>query len=207
MAHVRAFPIVVTVAALVTGACASGPSPRATDPAQRMDAAYAALARDDFQAATQELYAVVSRCEQDAETRRALLVLASAELDASNPGGSPHVAARLTDLYLGFPDVDPEQRVVARTLHRLATRLETLVPPGEEAAAGDTALSRLDICAFQGQTGKDGPGDPQAAAPWVQAVSDRSTSLRHRVHELEAELERITQLLTNGTVPADGGAR
>lgn len=187
---------------LVTGACAAGPSRRLADPSDRMRAAYAALERDDFANATQQLWAVTYRCEQDEETRRALLVLAAAKLDTGNPTGSPHDAARLTEVYLGLPDTDPPQRVLARTLHRMAVLLEASSPSGPGGDYTDPALAGLGACVLLAQPESVEPPDmatDTASAPWARAMTAHSAALRRRVHELEAEIERITQLLTDGT--------
>jgi len=126
------------VMSLVVTACASLPHEEVSppvfipEPQQRYSSAVAALNRTDFADARPDLEWLVSRCEAGRRGRTALLLFASAELDARNPRRSPAEAARLAGAYLRLPWADPEELPLARTLYLMAVDLE---PPAEAAAS------------------------------------------------------------------------
>jgi hypothetical protein len=191
-----------------------------SEPETRYTRAVLALDRRDYQAAREDLAWLVGRCEAGPSGRRALLLLASAELDVRNASGSAGEAARLAKAYLDLsPPEDPEAPI-ARTLYLLA--MDLVGAPGyvphQVDASGAGAVSvaeRFEEC--------DATGRPQASvvAPehlgtttgariaGLQAELDaRTDSLSEaraglaaqaqKIQELEAEIERIRRLLRGG---------
>jgi hypothetical protein len=164
-----------------------------------------ALEHDDFAGATQQLGAVASDCAEGSGAGPALLLLAAAELDTGNPGGSPVAAAGLAARYLLVADATDEDRILARTLYRVATHLETLVLPGRDAGDGSPESDPISgSCAHAAPAEETmlmealGP----AAAPWLLHLESERGALHRRVEELQAEIDRIDGLLTSSVTPA-----
>lgn len=209
----------LAVAATLSSACtlrSTGSGP--TDPTVHARRAVEALERDAFAAARYELYWLAARCEAGEEGRRALLLLAAIELDPNNPYGSPHTAASAAARYLLLPDAELDQLPFARSLYRIAVDLggapsvTSDTPPTGALLAGryDTCAPGTEVV----QTPKTLPSTPEVTkADRAQALraslDERVDSLeslelrvaagRARIAELEAELERITALLKEGT--------
>lgn len=206
------------VAALSCAACATipGPAPGSlatrgspADLGTREHRALTALAQEDFAAARGDLLWIASRCEAGEPRMRALLLLAAADLDPTNSGGSPRAAAVASAAYLLSDDASPDRLPVARALFRLAADRGALDP----GVRGDPAAALVELavsCASD-------TGDPSRGLPSVpstslaerigaleEALSIRSDSLsvvNHRVGALEAELQRIASILRDDALP------
>jgi hypothetical protein len=214
-------PIMLVFAASSLSACALGtPRPDHSDPEYRARRAFDALHLDAFPVARNDLQWLAARCEAGARGRRALLLLAAAELDPENRHGSPHRAARAAASYLLLPDADGEHVPLARALYRLAID-GGATPADAQALAGEDGplfAGRFDTC------DADGPVDSTLSLPTtpietsaarmqaleasVLALRTESDSLRVRAEQLETELERISELLREGgRARATGGRR
>jgi hypothetical protein len=210
-----AFAVAATLSSGCTLRSASGGP---TDPTVRARRAAEALERDAFAAARYELYWLAARCEAGDVGRRALLLLAAIELDPNNPYGSPHAAASAAARYLLLPDAEPEQLPLARSLYRIAVDLGgSPSVPGDAPLDGALVAGRYDTCAIGTavvETPRTLPSTPditradraqalQASlverADSVESMELRVAAWRARIAELEAELERITALLKEGT--------
>lgn len=181
--------------------------------------AVAAVDRADFSAAKPDLEWLVGRCRAGEEGRRALLLMASAELDVRNPGGSAAEAARLARAYLELPWGDETEVPIARSLYLLALDLEAVpgyVPHQVSATASAVPLAaRFDHCDGGGEARRSeeppvlaGPTTGQRFANLRFELDARSDSLSLarasvsaqalKIEELEAEIERIRKLLRGG---------
>jgi hypothetical protein len=215
----------VLVALTATGAC----SPRTQrvdvrDPSVQSRMAVMALLREDFASARPALLELAGRCQAGEHGRRAVLLLAAAELDTGNEAGSPHTALQLSRSYLLLPNAPREEVVLARSLYRLAADLgglEETVPTADSLEPGPYVAPRFDGCdstpelTFRPlpETSSETLVDRERALvdreraleTSLAARSDSLATLRdslstsqQRVTELESELARITQLLTSG---------
>ena len=199
-ARVAVLGLVLWIAACATG----GTATPTTDPGEQMRVAVRALERDDFPGATQPLAAVASDCTEASRGPRALLLLAAATLDTGNPEGSPVAAARLAARYLLLAEASPDEWILARTLYRVATHLVTLAPRRHEGDDGSSeSVQFFDSCE------PTSPTDDallmhalgSAAAPWLLDLESDRTALRRHVEELQAEIDRIDELLTSSGTP------
>ena len=217
------------LSALVAAAGCATPARRVdvNDPAMRERLAVMSLLEEDFGTARPRLLDLVARCESGEHGRRALLLLAAAELDPQNEAGSPEMAARLARAYLLLPDAPREEIVLARALYRLAADLgglEETAAVSVSAARGPTVAPRFDACGRPADLRfRPLPATSEqtlarrmhlleaqlaAQADSLARLKAQSDSLaiaraavdrsRQRVAELEQEIERITQLLTSG---------
>jgi hypothetical protein len=183
-----------------------------------------ALIDEDFASAREDLLWLASRCEAGVHGRRAMLQLAAAELDTENPHGSPRAAAWLAAGYLVLPDAEADQLPVARAMYRLAADRGGLsVDTGEDAADSLPSLAvRFDTCQPMPDVEwarrlPDPPGlttsariaalesELAAASDSLAVLRERNGALRERngallarTGELEAEIERVAELLRNG---------
>lgn len=212
---------VLLVAACSLSACAlRGSGPDNTDPDYRARRAFDALHLDAFPLARTDLQWLAARCETGEHGRRALLLLAAAELDPQNRRGSPDRAARAAASYLMLPDAEGEHVPLARALYRLAIDRGARPADAEAAYAGEDGplfAGRFDTCEAEG------PVDPTLSLPTTPvetnaarmqalersflALRVESDSLRIRARELEKELERIGELLREGGRTTAGGRR
>lgn len=186
------------------------------DPAVQERMAVVALEREDFETARPRLLELAGRCSSGEHGRRAVLLLAAAELDTGNETGSPRAALQLARSYLLLPDPPREEVVVARALYRLAADLggEMAAPTADSTSTGIIVAPRFDGCESDPDlrfrplpaTSSETLADRKKALESTLTVrSDSIAALRgaltesdRRVAELESELERITQLLTSG---------
>ena len=194
------------------GGCAlNPPGSESGDPAYRAQRAYDALHLDAFTVARNDLQWLAARCEAGAHGRRALLLLAAAELDPQNPRGSPHRAAWAAANYLLLPDAEDEHVPLARTLYRLAIdRGATPADVMATFASDDPPLvaGRFDTCDTRLPVASAGslPTTPtETSAARMQTLEAsvvdlrmEADSLRLHAAELETELKRITALLREG---------
>lgn len=206
------------VATVSCAACAPIPGPAGESPAPREapadvgtreQRALAALAEEDFGGARRDLLWIASRCEAGEPRMRALLLLAAADLDPTNPAGSPRAAAVAAAAYLLSDDASPDRLPVARALFRLAADRGALDP----GVKGDPAAALVELAvACAGDVGDPSRGLPSVPSTSLAerigaleaALSIRSDSLSvvtHRVGALEAELRRIATILRDDALP------
>jgi hypothetical protein len=196
--------------ALPAGRPESEPPPVVEEP---LDEATAALEQNDFESAATLLRPFVETCDAEAvRTRhRATLLLAAAELDVANPSGSPDAAATLAGLLIRDPDIPDEEAAIARSLYRLA--LDRGASPEKRpsdqgeyrecSSAGMASVVLLDrgptpTTHDRLQALRDSLASRADTIGALHAAIARSDA---RVRELEAELERIRQLLKGRPPP------
>ena len=218
----RRWPLYVASLTLVCG-CALDTEGRPPGPddapveagAETFDDGIAALAAGDYETASTRLGRVAAACESGSRGRRAVFLLATAALDPRNPAASPDTAARLAAHILTLPGTDPDERLAAETLYLLAldrgASPDTAAARPERPALEPPPAPRYTDCAGAGLAGDTAgaslpelPGPP--AADRVERLEAARDSLARRVAELEAELERIRQLLREGILPDTTGA-
>jgi hypothetical protein len=181
------------------------------DPAVQSRMAVMALLREDFAFARPTLLELAARCQAGEHGRRAVLLLAAAELDTGNEGGSPQTALQLARAYLLLPNAPREEVLLARSLYRLAANLgglEETAPATDSLPLGVHVAPRFDGCgsapelAITDETlaGRERRLEASLAARSDSLATVRSAlaASRRRVEELETELARITELLTTG---------
>jgi hypothetical protein len=201
----------LSLALLLSTACAGGMAlGGSSENAQRARRAAAALERDDFTAAHDDLSWLLSRCDAGEHRRRALLVLAAAALDPANPMFSPREAARASAAYIVSPNVDEDQLPLARSLHRLAADLGGFEGAPDLDGEGESAKPVPYACAEGGTGGQrslpaspsTGPTTRYRALEFAAAIrSDSLTALRAQADSLRSELDRITKLLREDIAP------
>lgn len=210
--------------ALMAGCGASftlpGPTTAAPTPEERAARASVALGEEEFALARRDLLVLASDCSAGEHGRRALLTLATAELDTGNPTRSPILAAYLAERYLLLPDRAPDEVPLARALYRLGTDLAGPVPP--DSPELPEVAYRFDAC------DESAPARSARTLPFVPMPMSTRLAILHRelaaradslalvdaelavarsnvgaleakITELEAEIERITELLKSGT--------
>ena len=184
--------------------------------------AVGAAEQGDFQAASEQLRELASRCETGPWGREAVLMLGSLELSPENPERSPHRAAALLGRYLQAPGAPVESVVLAEALYLLALEVgadpldDPLAPsPATEglASAWENCLSPEKPVLIRSLLEHPGPTTLaetlQTGMVRQEALENRADSLsalvevlRARNASLEAELERIRRLLLPDTVQA-----
>lgn len=199
----------LSLALLASTACAGGMAlGGSTEPAQRARSAAAALERDDFTAARVDLSWLASQCQAGEHRRRALLLLAAADLDPASPMFSPREAARASAAYIVSPGADEDRLPVARSLFRLAVDLGGDGPYVDEggeiagigpyACEGDAGDPALSLPAMPSTS----PTTPLQKLESAAAIrSDSLTALKAQADSLRSELDRITNLLREGLAP------
>ncbi len=195
----------LSLALLVSTACAGGMAlGGSSEAAHRARRAAAALERDDFTAARVDLSWLASQCQAGESRRRALLLLAAADLDPASPMFSPREAARASAAYIVSPGADEDRLPVARSLYRLAVDLGGDGPYVDEGGE----IAGIGPYACEGDT-----GDPALSLPATPSTSpipfrtleyaaairsDSLTALKAQADSLRSELDRITNLLREG---------
>lgn len=190
------------VALALSWACATAPADRTppappVEPATRADKAMTALQREAYRPAREELLALASDCRSGAYGRRALLLLAAAELDTGNPDASPREAARLAAVYLRLPDADPEELPLARALYRIGNDLAGPSGPEPPTQPWLVVAPRFDTCdpAASGLVDRPLPTTPTPRATRLATLEDRlakkESELEIRERELGALEERL----------------
>lgn len=190
---------------------AGGPRPGPDEVGDDLSRAIRALAAGDYGDAAARLRRVAGRCESGADGRRAAFLLATSALDPRNPDASPDHGAALAAHFLGLPGGEPRERVAAETLYLLALDQGAQPVGSAEDSAGAGAdrgvAARFDRCGDEadpvGAVDRPLPALPDTARLYrLRAERD---SLRVRVRELEAEVERIRALLREGPPPESAG--
>lgn len=201
---------------LILAGCATvGRQPTGVGSEARMQRAVEALEREAFATARFELQALVGDCSAGRLGRNALLALAAAELDTGNPDRSPRRAAHLAGAYLLLPDAEPQGLAVARALYRLGTELTVPVASPSSVISMPPVASRFDTCdmtavAFDARALPDVPSSREGRLANLRAeLAARNDSVarlrsdlaseRARLADLQAEIDRITELLKSGT--------
>ena len=174
--------ILLLVAALPACSLAGSPEPPAEETARRrsFETGVRALERGDHDEAMSALAPVAAICPMDVTGRRALLLLAAAELDPRNGDGRPDAAAELAAFQLGrLPDGDADRTLAAElyllALDRGATPIGANELPGArviwERYLGDgvatmpLGASQADTLAVAAAAGTDGPEGVEIAPP------------------------------------------
>jgi hypothetical protein len=162
-----------------------------------------ALLREDFAAARPTLLELAGRCRTGEHGRRAVLLLAAAELDTGNEAGSPQTALQLARSYLLLPNAPREEVVLARSLYRLAAdlggleetaqasdslRLGPYVAPRFEGCESIPELTYRPLPATTAQT----LADRERALE--TSLAARSDSLAARSHSLAARSDSLAVL-------------
>ena len=143
----RASRVGALATASVAWGCAVGPAPEAWDPAFAARQAELALQREDYDTARARLLRLAGQCEAGEYGRRALLLWAASEVDPGNASASPRMAAYLAGAFLLLPYARPDERVLARTLYRVAADFGGLTEPAADSSFGFPRLaSRFDLC-------------------------------------------------------------
>lgn len=205
----RSWPLLI----LVAGACATSSGGgwsdgEASAPEILADGVRAMVARD-YSQASERLWPLALWCEAGDHGRRAVLLLATAALDPRNPQSDADEAARLAARYLEIPGIGSEDRILAETLYLMA--LDRGGSAGGPASVEREPALRFGDCgagaprraeAEPRETEEVLPTLPDAPAPDVlRRARAQRDSLRERVTELEAELERIREVLRQGISP------
>lgn len=177
----------VALPACTTAGAFDGGDDAARDASAR-DRAFAeglsALDRADFDLATHQLATVAAICPTDRPGRRAMLLLASAELDPRNPDRRPDVAADLAAFQIARPDrEEPWTTPLAREIYTVALDYgaDPVAPdslPGsvviwssyfdEALAEGNAAADAARVAAADSAAAD--PGPPAAADPADEAM-------------------------------------
>ena len=123
-------------------ACMPTPPTEVLDPSVQGRMAVMSVLREDFESARPRLLELSGRCRSGEQGRRAVLLLAAAELDTGNEAGSPQDALHLARSYLLLPNAPREEVVIARTLYRLAADLGGSV---DAVAAPDSTTRGLHV--------------------------------------------------------------
>lgn len=196
------------------GAAEEQPEPEAPVSAEALLASgIQALEGGEYQTASTHLARIASRCESGRPGRRAVLLLAGASLDPRNPRASPDRGARLAAHVLGLPGSDPSERALSETLYLLALDRGGEPPgeaipsgPEEMGADGDPARRFHDCDTLAGEAGQSRsvdlprfPGTPSAEV--LARTRGERDFLQSRVVTLQAELDRIRELLREGILP------
>lgn len=221
----RAAQAFTIVFALVFAAnCASMPRQAdGTDPEQVFASALAALEREDFQTAFDDLVWVYQNAWGEPVGRRALLVLAAAELDPRNPMRRLGVGAELLADYMRAPGTPPANGPVAEALYLLALELgaaeEQIARAEAEAERAEEQAERARAAAAREDAERTVAAQPAARGPLPElpgppvtarireldaarrALAAENADLEALLAECRAELERIEQTLE----PADTG--
>lgn len=218
----RAYATGLVLVVALAGCASIGRQPDGVGPKARADRAMEALEREAFATARFELLALAGDCAAGRYGRDALLLLAAAELDTANPDRSPRRATHLAGAYLLLPDAEPEELPVARALYRLGAELTVPAASPGDLVPMPSVASRFDTCdparvTASSRTLPDTPSsrDGRLAALRAELVArtDSVTRLRSELAatsddlaatsdelaDLQAEIERITELLKSGT--------
>ena len=176
---------------LVMVGCATVSSVWRADEEQRFAAGMRALANADYAVAHRELAWVAEHFAHKSVGQRALLVLASMEMDPRNPSRRTDVGADLAATFLRLPDRDDWVDPVAQTMYLL----------GLELGAAEERAQRAERAAESQQRELPHLPGPTVTAR-IRAVEQerdrlaaRVTTLEEEKATLERELERIRKTI------------
>lgn len=200
MTRLVAWLAVVAVAsgcAAVPGLDGVGAPDPHPEPAERADRAMTALQREAYRPAREELMALVGDCRSGAYGRRALLLLATAELDTGNPDASPSEAARLASIYLRLPDAEADDLPLARALYRIGNDLATSHDDAARRRPTPVVAPRFDTCdpAATGLVDRPLPTTPSPRAARLAALEQRLAAREKELTTRERELGSLEERL------------
>lgn len=218
----RAYATGLVLIVALAGCASVGRQPDGGGPEARAERAMEALEREAFATARFELLALAGDCSAGGHGRDALLLLAAAELDTANPDRSPRRATHLAGAYLLLPDAEPEELPVARALYRLGVELTVPAASPAELVPMPPVASRFDTCdparvAVSSRTLPDTPSSREGRLAALRAElvartdslarlrseltakNDELAATSDELAEVQAEIERITELLKSGT--------
>ena len=180
----------VTAIALLLAGCATLSSVTSSSAEKRFDAGMRALANGDYTVAHQELSWVAERYANKEEGQRALLILASMEMDPRNPSRRTDVGADLAATFLRLPERDAWVDPVAQTMYLL----------GLELGAAEERAQRAERAAEQQRELPKLPGPTVSARiKTVEQERDRLqarvTTLEEQIANLQKELDRIRKTI------------
>jgi len=188
--------IALLLGSLLACGCATGAP---STPRESLRAAVADLEQDDFPSARAALVEALSGCGSGEDGQRAMLLFAAAQIDPANPDGSAREAALAAARYLTLANPAPHERVLARVLYRIAV---------DEGGTIDGAQASSDgLPSFPAECRSTRPSAETAPLPPFRkpSTADRIRALQRQARvqadslgALEAEIQRITNLLTDG---------
>ena len=188
--------------AVVAGPLPGGPLPRAAD---ELAAGLSEIEAGNPDAAYGHLTAVLEQCGASALGQRALLALAAAELDPTNPDPRRNLAAEAAAQVAARQDADTWPGQLARTLYGVALRVgarpvESVLPATIELYEGSVAFAAYPTRpAADCARAEPWPGPilsetrPLPAVPGASYPA-RLGALQRRIVALEEELERLRRL-------------
>jgi hypothetical protein len=181
--------LVPAFAVLIVG-CATLSSVFGSNEKQRFEAGMRALGNGDYLAAHRELSWVAEHYAHKSEGQRALLVLASMEMDPRNPSRRTDVGADLAATFLRLPERDAWVDPVAQTMYLLGLELgaaEERAQRAERAAEAQRELPRLP--------GPTVSSRIKAVEQERDRLAAKVTTLEEQLAAMERELERIRKTI------------
>ncbi|MGQ0813761.1 MAG: hypothetical protein ACT4O1_04780 [Gemmatimonadota bacterium] len=165
----RRATVPVAALAFVVTSCATLTSVWRADHEQRFDAGVRAMTNGDYALAHQEMSWTAQHFGHKTEGQRAVLLLATMEMDPRNPGRRPEVGSDLAASYLRLPEQEDWASPMAQTLYLIGLEL------GAERAEAERQreLPRL-------------PGPTVTAR--IRSVEQERDRLAKRVSALEEQL-------------------
>jgi uncharacterized protein YbjT (DUF2867 family) len=178
------------VCMLLLAGCSTFSSLTTSSVEERFEAGMQALSNGDYTAAHEHLAWVAEHHANREEGQRALLILASMEMDPRNPSRRTDVGADLAATFLRLPERDGWVDPVAQTMYLL----------GLELGAAEERAQRAERAAEQQRELPKLPGPTVSAR--IKTVEQERDRLQARVKELEdqngnlqRELERIRKTI------------
>jgi hypothetical protein len=183
------------IAVFVAGCATLLQSAASPTPEQIAERGLEALARHDYEAAIADLSWVSTYHRDRPVGRQALLALAAAELDPSNPGGRPDVGAELLAAFRAMEDHPTWTVPVANTLRGLLLELRDAQ---ERARVAEDATARADRSARQAvEQASQVRAERTALATRASELERELTRTRHQLARAREEVERIRRTLGN----------
>lgn len=179
--------LLVAAVACFSVSCGTFTSVWSANGEDRFTAGVRALARGDFAAARNDLTWVAQNYGLNKEGQRALLVLASLEMDPRNPARRIDAGAELAASYLRLEDTDEWLEPVAQTLYLVGLELGVAEQRVEEAALRERGLPTLP--------GPTVPARIRSVEQERDRLARRVTSLEAQLAEKDRELQRIQKTI------------
>ncbi|HEX7051552.1 MAG TPA: hypothetical protein VF188_15200 [Longimicrobiales bacterium] len=161
---------------LLTG-CALVYGSRQPDPEERLARGLAALDREDYRSAFDDLVWVYTHFPDEPEGRRALLALAAAELDPRNPSRRLGVGSDLVADYLRTPGTPSWTHPVAETVYLLALEL----------GAAETRVAEAEM---EREEAEQESAEARGEATRARRQAQRAEAEAQRARRAEARAER-----------------